>query len=124
MNLCTPDLPEPVTFCHAAPFLAAIDEESTDIFFRLILFFLCADFISSDIIFFQTPLFCRSWNRLPVDDLEPCIAGRSIHLQPATSNQYKDDCIDCRTAVTSWPSAVAGFGRCGTMILHRESVGS
>ncbi len=117
---CAQDLPEPVISCFVPPFLAAIDDESIDIFCRLIFPCLCADLIARPKIFFHMPNSCHFLSlRLAVES-SPYVFGISLHLHPETGTQmipFKT----IRSLLLGRPVA-AGFGSNGSIMSHCLSV--
>ncbi len=103
-------------------FLTGIDDESTDIFCRLILFCLCTILIRSDRIIFHTPFCCSFWNRKCADDFVPYFFGISAHLQQVVRTKN----IPFTVVLSSHPGlpVLTGFGRCGAMVSHCLSVNS
>ncbi len=140
VNLCAQDLPEPVISYFVPPFLAATDDESIDIFCRLIFPCLCADFISPDRILFHIPfccirmftmvagvllpdriLFhipfcCSSENLRCAVDFEPYLSGMSAHLQPVVRTNN----IPLIVFLSLHPGlpVFAGFGICDATVSH------
>ncbi len=101
---------ESVKSDHVAPFLEGIDDESIDIFCRLIFSCLCTDFISSDRILFHVPFCCSSENLRCAVDFEPYLSGMSARLQPVV----RTDNIPLIVFLSLHPGlpVFAGFGRC------------
>ncbi len=116
VNLCAQDLPEPVISYFVPPFLAATDDESIDIFCRLIFPCLCADLISPDRILFHIPFCCSSENLRCAVDFEPYLSGMSAHLQPVVRTNN----IPLTVFLSLHPGlpVFAGFGRCDATVFH------
>ncbi len=113
---CARDPLEPVISCFVTPFLAATDEESIDIFCRLIFPCLCADFISPDGILFHIPFCCSSENLRCAVDFEPYLSGMSARLQPVVRTNN----IPLIVFLSLHPGlpVFAGFGRRDATVFH------
>ncbi len=120
MNPRAWNLPESVISCYVALFLAAIDDESIEIFCRSVLPCLCADLISPDRILFQMP-FCRSSrNRRCAAGFEPHLSGMSARLHPV-ANANKAPLVVVPSSHLGRP-VLAGSGDCGAIVvLHWAS---
>ncbi len=107
---------EPVKSDHIAPFLEGTDDESIDIFSRLIFPCLCADLTARPKIFFHMPNSCHLLGlRLAVEP-SPYVFGISLHLHPETGTQtipFKT----VRSLLLGRPVA-AGFGSNGSIMSH------